>query len=59
MLGCVNTCTHAGGDLSKGILEGNAITCPRRKVKFDVATGKVISPPKIGLFHPKIQDEKV
>ena len=24
-----NSCTHMGGDLSKGKLEGNIITCPR------------------------------
>jgi 3-phenylpropionate/trans-cinnamate dioxygenase ferredoxin subunit len=52
-----NRCTHAGGDLSKGSLEGNVITCPKHKARFDVATGKVVSPPKIAFFHPKIRDE--
>jgi 3-phenylpropionate/trans-cinnamate dioxygenase ferredoxin subunit len=54
----VNKCTHSGGDLSQGTLEGNLVTCPKHKAKFDVTTGKVISPPKMGLFHPKIQDEQ-
>ena len=53
-----NICTHAGGDLSKGTLEDNIVTCPKHKSKFDVTTGKVVSPPKMGLFHPKIQDEQ-
>lgn len=52
-----NRCTHAGGDLSQGVLEGNIVTCPKHHAKFDVTTGKVISPPKIGLFHPKANDE--
>jgi 3-phenylpropionate/trans-cinnamate dioxygenase ferredoxin subunit len=50
-------CTHAGGDLSKGTLEGNIVTCPKHHSKFDVTTGKLVSPPKMGLFHPKADDE--
>ena len=52
-----NVCTHAGGDLSQGVLEGNVVTCPRHHAKFDVTTGKVISHPKIGFLHPKARDE--
>lgn len=43
--------------LRKIFLEGNFVTCPKRKAKFDVTTGKVISGPKMTLFHPKINDE--
>jgi nitrite reductase/ring-hydroxylating ferredoxin subunit len=50
-------CTHAGGDLSKGSLEGNIVTCPKHGSKFDVTTGKVVSGPKILFIHPKINDE--
>jgi len=50
-------CTHTEGDLSQGSLEGNVVTCPKHKAKFDVTTGKVISGPKMALFHPKINDE--
>jgi nitrite reductase/ring-hydroxylating ferredoxin subunit len=52
-----NRCTHAGGDLSQGVLEGNIVTCPKHHAKFDVTTGKVISHPKMALFHPKANDE--
>jgi nitrite reductase/ring-hydroxylating ferredoxin subunit len=52
-----NRCTHAGGDLSKGSLEDNIITCPRHRAKFDVTTGKVVSGPKILFIHPKIENE--
>jgi nitrite reductase/ring-hydroxylating ferredoxin subunit len=40
-------CTHAGGDLSKGNLEGKIVTCPRHGAQFDVTTGKNIRGPKI------------
>jgi 3-phenylpropionate/trans-cinnamate dioxygenase ferredoxin subunit len=52
-----NSCTHAGGDLSKGSLEGKIVTCPRHGAKFDVTTGKVVSGPKVLFLHPKIKDE--
>jgi 3-phenylpropionate/trans-cinnamate dioxygenase ferredoxin component len=46
-------CTHMGGDLSKGQLEGTIVTCPRHHAKYDVTNGKAVSPPKIPLMHPK------
>ena len=52
-----SVCTHMGGDLSKGILEGNIVTCPKHRAKFDVTTGKVVSGPKSPLMHPKIKDQ--
>ena len=52
-----NRCTHAGTDISQGTLEGNVVECPKHHAKFDVTTGKVVSPPKVAFFHPKIQDE--
>jgi len=30
---------------------------PKHKSKFDVTSEKVVSSPKMGLFHPKIADE--
>jgi nitrite reductase/ring-hydroxylating ferredoxin subunit len=35
-----NKCTHMGGDLSKGMLEGKIVTCPRHGSQFDVTSGK-------------------
>ena len=52
-----NRCTHRGGDLSKGSLNGNIVTCPVHGAKFDVTTGKVISGPKIAFFRAKTNDE--
>jgi len=52
-----NKCTHMGGDLSKGKLEGSVVTCPRHGAKFDVMTGKSVAGPKIGFLRMKTGDE--
>jgi nitrite reductase/ring-hydroxylating ferredoxin subunit len=54
-----NRCTHQKGNLSQDSLDGNVVTCPRHKSRFDVTTGKNLSGPKIPLFHPKIDNEPV
>jgi nitrite reductase/ring-hydroxylating ferredoxin subunit len=51
-----NVCTHEGGNLSKGTLQGNIITCPKHKAQFDVTTGKAVSAPKMLFMHPKINN---
>ena len=38
-------CTHMGGDLSKGKLEGRIVTCPRHGSQFDVTTGNFVKGP--------------
>jgi nitrite reductase/ring-hydroxylating ferredoxin subunit len=40
-----NTCTHVGGPLCEGELEGNEVTCPWHGAMFDVTTGQVLGPP--------------
>jgi nitrite reductase (NADH) small subunit len=40
-----DTCTHRGGPLSEGSLEGNQVTCPLHGARFDVTTGEVLGPP--------------
>jgi 3-phenylpropionate/trans-cinnamate dioxygenase ferredoxin component len=52
-------CTHMGGDLSRGKLEGKIVTCPVHGAKFDITTGKNISGPKIGFMKLKAGDLKV
>ena len=37
-----NRCTHLGGRLSKGVLEGKIITCPLHGSQFDVTTGEAL-----------------
>ena len=38
-------CTHEGGPLVDGTLEGYEVECPWHGSKFDVRTGEVMSPP--------------
>jgi nitrite reductase/ring-hydroxylating ferredoxin subunit len=40
-----NNCTHVGGPLCEGELDGGEVTCPWHGAVFDVTTGKVIGPP--------------
>ena len=40
-----NTCTHEGGPLADGTLEGYEVECPWHGSKFDVRTGAVTNPP--------------
>ena len=40
-----DTCSHVGGPLSEGAVEGVTVTCPWHGAQFDVATGAVMSPP--------------
>ena len=39
--GISETCSHAGGPLSEGELEGNLVQCPWHASRFDVCTGEV------------------
>ena len=50
-------CTHMGGNLSKGKLEGKIVTCPRHGSRFDVTTGESISGPRIGFLKLKTKNE--
>ena len=38
-------CTHDGGPLCDGLLQGFSIVCPRHGAKFDIRTGRVLSMP--------------
>ena len=40
-----DTCTHRGGPLSEGTLEGSTVICPWHGANFDVCTGKNLTPP--------------
>jgi nitrite reductase/ring-hydroxylating ferredoxin subunit len=40
-----NRCTHVGGPLGEGEVEGTVVTCPWHGSKFDVTTGQVVGPP--------------
>ena len=53
-----NKCTHLGGSLSKGSLEGSIVTCPRHGAQFDVKTGKAVGDAKILFIKMDVKDEE-
>lgn len=46
-----DTCTHDGGTLSDGEIEGCEIICPRHGARFDIRNGKVTAPPAFENLH--------
>ncbi len=38
-------CTHDGGNLADGNLDGDEIVCPRHGARFCIKTGKATTPP--------------
>jgi 3-phenylpropionate/trans-cinnamate dioxygenase ferredoxin component len=40
-----DVCTHDGGPLGEGTLDGFAIACPRHGAKFDVRDGRALTMP--------------
>ena len=40
-----DACSHVGGSLSEGSIEGTTVSCPWHGATFDVCTGKHLTPP--------------
>jgi 3-phenylpropionate/trans-cinnamate dioxygenase ferredoxin subunit len=40
-----DVCTHDGGPLSEGTLDGFTIACPRHGAKFDIRSGQALTMP--------------
>lgn len=40
-------CSHDGGPIGDGEIDGNEIVCPRHGARFDVRTGKVTGMPAV------------
>ena len=54
-----NVCTHMGGPLAEGKLEGNVVQCPWHGSRFDITTGKVLRPPAVReepTYEVKVED---
>ncbi|MGH9974713.1 MAG: Rieske (2Fe-2S) protein, partial [Nitrososphaeraceae archaeon] len=57
-----NTCTHLGGPLNEGKLEGYDVECPWHGSKFDVRTGEPTKPPArqaVPTYEVKIEDNNI
>jgi 3-phenylpropionate/trans-cinnamate dioxygenase ferredoxin subunit len=42
-----DVCTHDGGPLGDGDLDGTQVICPRHGARFDVRTGKALTLPAV------------
>ena len=46
-----DVCTHDGGTLTGGAVEGEEIVCPRHGARFSIRTGAVLAPPAYEPVH--------
>jgi nitrite reductase/ring-hydroxylating ferredoxin subunit len=55
-------CTHDGGPLSEGELEGAIVTCPWHFSRFDIRTGEIVESPAeevIVAYETRIEDGSI
>jgi len=51
-----NTCTHRGGPLCEGTIEGDEVECPWHGAHFSIKTGDVKAPPAMdNVTHYPVQ----
>ncbi len=57
-----NRCTHLGGPLGEGEVEGTQVTCPWHGSIFDITTGAVMRAPArrpVGTFKVRVEGNDV
>jgi nitrite reductase/ring-hydroxylating ferredoxin subunit len=57
-----NVCTHMGGPLNEGTLQGFEVECPWHGSKFDVRSGQPTKPPArqpVSSYEVKVQDNNI
>lgn len=57
-----DACTHDGGSLSGGEVQGEEVVCPRHGARFNIRTGAVTAPPAyegVHAFPVRVQDGQV
>jgi NAD(P)H-dependent nitrite reductase small subunit len=55
-------CTHSGGPLSEGTIEGEEIECPWHQGRFNIKTGAVVDPPpmdEVARYNVRLSGEDV
>jgi nitrite reductase/ring-hydroxylating ferredoxin subunit len=52
-----NTCTHRGGPLGEGFLEGSIVTCPWHGWTFDVTSGVCPVNPNVAIARYPVKVE--
>lgn len=57
-----DVCTHDGGALDQGELDGNLVECPRHGARFDVTTGRPMTLPAVRpvrTYPVEVEDDDV
>ena len=57
-----NTCTHRGGPLAEGSIEGDEVTCPWHGARYRISTGEVLSPPApagVPKYNVRVQGDDI
>lgn len=57
-----DVCTHDGGPLDQGNLEGHCVICPRHGATFDVRTGEALTLPAVlpvGIFPVRVDGDEI
>lgn len=57
-----DVCTHDGGPVAEGLLEGDVIECPRHGARFNVRTGAALSLPAtspVPTYKVRVQGEDI
>lgn len=57
-----NVCTHDGGVLGEGELDGSAVECPRHGGRFDLFSGRVLALPPVRpvrAYTARVEDGEV
>ena len=55
-------CTHDGGPLAEGVLDGEVIECPRHGARFNVKTGAVLCLPAVApvaTYAVRVQGDEI
>jgi len=53
-----NTCPHAKGDLSRGLIRDGIVTCPQHGSRYELLTGKNVGPAKILFLKIPVADAR-
>jgi 3-phenylpropionate/trans-cinnamate dioxygenase ferredoxin subunit len=57
-----DVCTHDGGPLAEGFIEGDTIECPRHGARFDIRTGNVLCLPatsSVARYDVRIEGDEI
>ena len=62
LLAVEDVCTHDGGGLAGGAVEGDQVICPRHGARFCLRTGRAMSPPAyepVRCYETRVVDGQV